>query len=399
MGLPEKVNILLVDDQPAKLLSYEAILSELGENLIKAGSAREALDCLLKRDIALILIDVCMPELDGFELASMIRQHPRFQRTAIIFVSAVLMNDLDRIKGYQYGAVDYVPVPVVPEILRAKVSVFAELYRKTRELEELNRELEERVHARTAELQASMARLSASEEALRQADRRKDEFLAMLAHELRNPLAPLRSVVDIMRLKISDDDAKLRWCRDVVGRQVDHLTRLVNDLLDVARIARGIIRLQRQPIDLRETLDAAIETSRPIIDARRHRLSFDQPAEPIPVNGDPTRLTQVVANLLNNASKYQEEGGEIVLRAEVDGDDAVVRVQDCGVGIAPEMLSRIFDLFAQQESTADRAEGGLGIGLSLVKNLVEMHGGNVRAMSEGRGRGTEVVVRLPLLRA
>ena len=159
----DKVNVLLVDDQPAKLLAYETVLQELGENLIKASSAREALQTLLKTDVAILLIDVCMPELDGFQLAAMIREHPRFQQTAIIFVSAIHMSDVDRMRGYEMGAVDYVPVPVIPEVLRAKVKVFAELYRKTRQLEQLNADLERRVAERTAELEASNARLRESE--------------------------------------------------------------------------------------------------------------------------------------------------------------------------------------------------------------------------------------------
>src|SRR5438034_8026607 len=169
MAAGDKVNILLVDDQPAKLLSYETILAELGENLVKAKSAREALEQLLKQDIAVILVDVCMPELDGFQLAAMIREHPRFQRTAIIFISAIHLTDVDRLRAYETGAVDYVPVPVIPEVLRAKVKVFAELYRKTRQLERLNAELEERVTARTAELEASTARLLQSEQRRSQA--------------------------------------------------------------------------------------------------------------------------------------------------------------------------------------------------------------------------------------
>src|SRR4029077_19483431 len=160
----DKINILLVDDQPAKLLAYEVILRDLGENLIKASSARQALEYLLKTDVAILLIDVCMPELDGFELAAMIREHPRFQQTAIIFISAIHLTDLDRLRAYEMGAVDYVPVPVVPEVLRAKVRIFSELYRKTRQLEQLNRELEHRVAERTAELQASTARLLQSEQ-------------------------------------------------------------------------------------------------------------------------------------------------------------------------------------------------------------------------------------------
>src|SRR4051794_507255 len=164
MSSADKVNVLLVDDQPAKLLAYEVILRDLGENLIKAATGREALEHLLKTDVAVVLVDVCMPELDGFQLAAMIRDHPRFQKTAIIFISAIHLTDVDRLRGYEMGAVDYVPVPVVPEVLRAKVKVFAELYRKTRQLERLNAELENRVAQRTAELEASTARLTESEQ-------------------------------------------------------------------------------------------------------------------------------------------------------------------------------------------------------------------------------------------
>ncbi|HET9513275.1 MAG TPA: response regulator, partial [Gemmatimonadales bacterium] len=181
MSPREPVGILLVDDQPAKLLSYEAILAPLQERLIKAGSGREALELLLKHEIAVVLMDVSMPGLDGFELAELIREHPRFQRTAIIFVSAVHLTDLDRLKGYESGAVDYVSVPVIPQILRAKVGAFAELYRQTREIERLNAELERRVAARTAELEASLARQAELAERLQEADRRKDHFLALLA--------------------------------------------------------------------------------------------------------------------------------------------------------------------------------------------------------------------------
>lgn len=394
----EKVNILLVDDQPAKLMSYEAVLGELGETLIKATCAREALDHLLKTEIALILIDVCMPDLDGFELASMIRDHPRFQRTAIIFVSAVLMTDLDRIKGYQHGAVDYVAVPVIPDLLRAKVTTFIDLYRKTRQLEDLNRDLEERVAERTASLRASMERLEASEAALRQADRRKDEFLAMLGHELRNPLAPLRNAVQILQLA-APATGQIRWCSGVIERQVAQLTRLVDDLLDVARITRGLIHLQKKPIDLADVIRCAVETSLPLIESRHHRLHLAVPEEPIAVEGDLARLTQVVANLLNNAAKYQNEGGRIDLTVEATGADAMIRVEDGGLGIAPEMLAKVFDLFVQSHGAERRADGGLGVGLSLVKSLVEMHGGTVQATSAGSDCGTQVLVRLPRLPA
>lgn len=390
----EQVNILLVDDQPGKLLAYEAMLSPLGERLIRASSGREALEHLLRTEITVVLMDVSMPELDGFELADIIRQHPRFQKTAIIFVSAVHLSDLDRLKGYESGAVDYVSVPVIPEILRAKVGVFTDLYRKTRESERLNRELEQRVAERTAALEASTAELSRLASELRSADRRKDEFLALLAHELRNPLAPVRNAVTILRQKPTDDPDVL-WCREVIERQCDQLTRLVDDLLDISRITQGKIKLRREPVDLAAVISDAVETSRPVIDAQRHELVVIVPEDPIRIDGDRTRLTQVIANLLNNAAKYQNPRGRIELIVDRDPAGVAIKIRDDGIGIAPEVLSEIFELFSQGERAPDRTQGGLGIGLSLVKNLVEMHGGWVSGSSAGTGCGSEFVVHLP----
>ena len=198
----EKVNILLVDDQPAKLLAYEVILKELGENLVKASSGREALEFLLKNDVAIILVDVCMPELDGFELAAMIREHPRFQKTAMIFISAIQVSDIDRLRGYEMGAVDYVPVPVVPEVLRAKIKVFAELYRKTRQLERLNVELEDRVRARTAELEESHAQAAGKRAAPQPGDRRRQDGILGLGLGQRR--------LDVGRRPVSDPRRRSR---------------------------------------------------------------------------------------------------------------------------------------------------------------------------------------------
>lgn len=236
-----------------------------------------------------------------------------------------------------------------------------------------------------------------AEEGLREADRRKDEFLAMLAHELRNPLAPISNAVQIMR-RLGTMDSKLQWTRDVIDRQVEHLTRLVDDLLDVSRISRGKIELKREPLELAEIVQRAVETSRPLIDARRHQFAIHLPPQPVHVEGDLVRLAQAVSNLLNNAAKYTDEGGQISLSLESSDSDVVIRVRDTGRGIDPVQASSLFDLFYQVDRTLDRAEGGLGIGLCLVKRLVAMHGGEIWVLSEGRGQGSEFGIRLPRLR-
>jgi signal transduction histidine kinase len=232
-------------------------------------------------------------------------------------------------------------------------------------------------------------------EELREADRRKDEFLAMLAHELRNPLAPIRNGLGILRMA-GDDRAVAQRTHDMMSRQVDHLGRLVDDLLDVSRITRGKVELRMEAVDLNAVLARAAEAARPLIDARRHRLIVTQPGRPVRVSADPTRLAQVVGNLLTNAAKYSEERGRIDLSLEENGE-AIIRVRDTGLGIPADMLPRVFDLFTQVGRTLDRSDGGLGIGLTLVKSLVELHGGTVSAASEGPGRGSEFTVRLPKL--
>jgi signal transduction histidine kinase len=395
MTTKDKVNILLVDDQPSKLLTYEQILKELDETLIKATSASEALQCLLKYEVGVVLIDVCMPDLDGYELAAMIREHPRYQKTSIIFVSAILMTDLDLLRGYEKGAVDYVPVPVVPEILRAKVAVFAELHRKRRQLEGLNEELEARVADRTAALEATAARLRENEARLQEADRRKDEFLAMLAHELRNPLAPIRTAVQLLQLE-SLPKVQHERARDIIKRQVDHMVRLIDDLIDVSRISRGLISLQREDVALTTIIARAVETAKPLIDEYQHTLDIELPEQSVTLHGDEIRLAQVVGNLLHNAAKYSEPGGRIRLSAVDNGQGFIdVAVTDNGIGIAAPDLPRVFDLFSQV-GDGPRPRSGLGIGLALVRRLTEMHGGSVRAESEGIGKGCTVTVSLPL---
>ena len=232
-------------------------------------------------------------------------------------------------------------------------------------------------------------------EALREVDRRKDEFLAMLSHELRNPLAPIATAVEIMRLREPSDES-IVWARDVIARQTAQLTRLVDDLLDVSRITLGKITLNRSALDLRPIVAQAVEAVQPLLTARHHHLAIDMSAEPLPIRGDGARLTQIISNLLNNAARFTADGGHIVLAARREGARVVLSVKDDGVGIPPDMRERVFDMFTQIEWPGQRKQDGLGIGLALVKRLVEMHDGDIEARSAGAGRGSELVVRLPI---
>jgi len=231
---------------------------------------------------------------------------------------------------------------------------------------------------------------------IKDADRRKNEFLSMLAHELRNPMAPIRNAAEILGAMQAPGE-ELQWVKGVIDRNVKQLARLVNDLLDISRITQGKIRLQLEPVESAAIVAQAVEISRPLIDSRKHELSFSLPQERLWVNGDATRLAQALANLLNNAAKYTEPGGRIELKVERDLEQLVLRVRDSGIGIPPDMLPKIFELFTQIDRSLDRSQGGLGIGLSLVRSVVEMHQGVVQAFSAGLGKGSEFVVRLPLL--
>jgi signal transduction histidine kinase len=233
---------------------------------------------------------------------------------------------------------------------------------------------------------------------IQEGDRRKNEFLAMLAHELRNPLAPIRNAVQILRM-CGSDQPDLSWALEVMERQMQQLVRMVDDLLDVSRITRGKINLQKELTDVASLVHSAVESSRPLLDERKHELTVSLPAQPVFVEADPARLAQVLANLLNNAAKYTEEGGQVWLTVEQDEGEVVFRVRDTGMGIPASMLSSVFDLFTQADRSLDRSQGGLGIGLTLVRQLVELHGGSVQAHSAGPGQGSEFVVRLPTVTA
>jgi len=269
------------------------------------------------------------------------------------------------------------------------------------EIDERNRAIAT-LQQKAAALEAETKQRAVLEAALRgkidelaEVDRRKDEFLAMLGHELRNPLAPVTTALQIMRIHEGEPHRVAR-SREIVERQIEHMTRLIDDLLDVSRITRGKIELREQPLLLSAVIERAIESARPLIDERGHRIALDLPTEPVRFLADPARLAQVFANLLNNAAKYTDVGGRIWLRARAEGNELVVGVKDDGPGLTKELRTHAFELFMQGPQTRARAHGGLGIGLTLVRRLVELHGGTVEALSEGPGKGTEFVVRLPL---
>jgi len=233
---------------------------------------------------------------------------------------------------------------------------------------------------------------------LEEADIRKNEFLALLAHELRNPLGPIRHAVKILRARVPSPD-ELQWATSIIDRQTEHMTRLVEDLLDVARITRGTIELRRERLDVATVLKSAVEASTALIERSRHQLKVTYPAGPLYVDGDVTRLTQVLANLLDNAAKYTDPGGQIWLSADREGEAAVISVKDSGIGIPSEMLPKVFDMFTQAGMSLDRSQGGLGVGLALVERLVKLHGGSVSAHSAGAGKGSQFTIRLPLSQA
>ena len=424
----DAANILLVDDQPARLLTYRAILEPLGHNLVAVNSGLEALEALMKQDFAVVLLDVKMPGMDGFETAALIHDHPRFETTPIIFVTGVHVTEFDRLKGYKAGAIDYVYIPVVPEILRSKVAVLIELDRQRRALQSVNRQLAESNRRleeantalqseKTRELEEINSRLQLANEelshsnqsletevreriraetSLKEAVLKRDEFLAMLSHELRNPLSPLRNASHML-MQGETTDPKIVWSRGVIERQLKHMIRLVDDLLDVSRIARGKIVLLSEPVKLAEVVAAAVEIVQPLLEQKRQQLQIEAADPELAVRGDPVRLAQVVGNLLHNAAKYTGEGGQIVLMTRERDGRAEIVVQDTGIGIASEAMPRIFELFTQIPSERASTSGGLGIGLALVRALVELHGGEIDANSPGVDRGSEFTVRLPLM--
>jgi signal transduction histidine kinase len=352
------VRVLLIDDDEEDYILTRELLSDSTDtrfDLKWVSTYSEAVDVLRRGDSDVYLIDYRLGSHDGLELLK------HFARSPLPMI--ILTGEDDRsidLEAMRCGAMDY--------LVKGQINI----------------QLLER------SIRYAIAR-KRTEEALRH----KDEFLAMLAHELRNPLAPILAALHILELP-QIDEARARRAREIMNRQVGHMARLVDDLLDAARIMRGRIELHKQPHEMMNIVDHAIETARPVMNAQGHRLVLNAPHRPIPVEADAVRLSQAIANLLTNAAKYTEKERRIFVTVAAEGDDAVVRIRDQGVGIEPDLLPRIFDLFVQGERALARSQGGLGIGLALVKRLVELHGGAVTAFSEGRGKGSEFVVRIPM---
>ncbi|PAX58414.1 sensor histidine kinase [Brunnivagina elsteri] len=518
MQAESKVNILLVDDKAENLLALEGILGELEENLVRATSGEDALWCLLNQDFAVILLDIQMPGMDGFEAASLIRSRPRSRQTPIIFLTAFGADDYMQFKGYAAGAVDYLLKPIDPHILISKVKIFVELYKKSEALKQqakhlavLNGELkqsEERfrslstsspigifemdyqenctyvnpryqdicgvtaseslekswlesihpddkeaasaswlnyihegkeysqeyrfllkddvvrwVQIRCAsmlaadgsiqgyvgtvediterknaeETRAQMFREQTARQEAEAANRMKDEFLAVLSHELRTPLTAMLGWSKILRTKKLDEQGTIR-ALDAIERNAIAQTQLIEDILDISRIIRGQLRLNLGVVDLQSVIQTALEAVRPQAEMKSLQLDICLDGDVGKVSGDAVRLQQVVLNLLTNAVKFTPKNGKVAVYLQsVETSSAQIVVKDTGIGIEPDFLPKIFERFCQADSSTTRSQNGLGLGLAIVRHLVELHGGTLNAESPGKDQGATFSVTLPLL--
>lgn len=414
-GLSGEVNILLVDDEVRNLDVLESILGGTGYLLVRARTADEALMALLKGDFAAIVLDIRMPGVSGIELAQLIKQRKRSRDIPILFLTAHLSEESDVLRGYDAGAVDYLTKPVNPDILRSKIAVFAELFRKTRALaaanealeneiaerkkaEEAlwraNEELEARVQERTLDLTRTMDSERAARSEAERASRLKDDFLAIVSHELRTPLNSVLGWAQILCEGWSHRPEMLVPGLTAILRNARAQALLIEDLLDMSRIVSGKIRLNLQTVSLAEIVASAVGTITPAAQAKGVELECSVDAAPW-VRADPERLQQILLNLLSNAVKFTPEGGQV--RVAVGGSDshADLIVGDTGQGIKPQFLPHVFDPFRQADPSTTRRHGGLGLGLAVVSHLVELHGGTILAESPGDGQGATFSVRIP----
>ncbi|MGI8409050.1 MAG: response regulator [Pyrinomonadaceae bacterium] len=420
-----KANILLVDDRPENLLAMETVLQDLGQNLVRASSAREALRFLLHEDVALILLDVQMPGVNGFELAELIRERERTQHTPIIFVSAVHDNEQYIFKGYSLGAVDYLTKPVDPEIVRSKARFFIKLFRQNEQikrqaalleesnarLDSLNIDLEIRVAERTKELKSANLELEreidvrikseAREKTLREmaeeSSRLKDEFLATVSHELRTPLNSILGWGQIIQDgKLSPEEQKNAL--ETIHRNAKSQAQLIDDLLDTSRLITGNLRLDLSLTAVIPTIENAIEVVHPAADAKCISISTEFTSDVESITCDPNRLKQMIWNLLTNAVKFTPKDGCVDIKYQRSGDFVQIVVSDTGHGISAEFLPFVFDRFRQADSSSTRCSEGVGLGLSIVRHLAELHGGKASVSSEGPGTGAAFTISLPLSR-
>jgi len=378
--LDEKVSILVVDDRADKLLAYEVMLADLNENIVCVRSGKEALRRLLQKDFAAILLDVNMPGMDGFETAALIRQRQRCEATPIIFVSAIndTVNHISR--GYSLGAVDYILTPIVPEILRTKIAVFVDLFKKTEQVKQQAEERTRLIREQTARAEAERANLA------------KDQFLAMLSHELRTPLTPV--LTSVIALEEENElPENIRESLQMIRRNIELEARLIDDLLDLTRIGKGKVQLNLEIVEADTLLRNALEVCQAEIDKKHLRLQVDLSAQKVRLKADPARLQQIFWNIIKNAVKFTPKGGQIHIRTSNDsGDRLQVEVTDTGLGIDSESVPKVFEAFEQGESIQ---RGGLGLGLAISKALVEAHKGTITAKSAGRNKGSTFTVLFP----
>lgn len=372
----EPIHCLLVDDLSENLLALEALLRREGLICHKATSGEEALELLLVHDMALALLDVQMPGMDGFQLAEFMRGSERTRHIPIIFLTAGSADLHRRFRGYEAGAVDFLQKPIEADILRSKAAVFFDL------------------HAQRQRIIRQRDRLDELTSVLQTADQHKNRFLAILGHELRNPVAALSAGLNLMGKR--EDPGSNRIVRDQMQRSLNHLTRLVEDLLNIARINEGKISLTCKPFVLQDALHYVIEACQAALDADGHTLLADITPEPIWLYGDEVRIAQAAINLVTNAAKYTPEPGTIRLSATRVGDFAHIDIIDTGIGIPPEAQEHIFELFAQVDGTSRAARDGLGIGLALVRQLVELHAGEVTLVESAPGMGSTFRIQLPI---
>ncbi|HVW03769.1 MAG TPA: hybrid sensor histidine kinase/response regulator [Vicinamibacterales bacterium] len=403
--------VLIVDDQPRNLDALEVMLGQLDCALVRATSADEALLALLSHEFAAIVLDIRMPDMSGIELATLIKQRKRLQHVPILLLTAHTVDDRDVLQGYGAGAVDYLSKPIDAEILRSKVGVFVDIFTKTRELsrlaealqaeiaerervqaalEEANQELERRVRERTAAL------VAARDEAERQS-RLKDDFLASLSHELRTPMNVILGWLSMLETGMGARDVQLALA--TVRRNAELQAKLIDDLLDMSRLTSGTLRLEMDRVDLGQLLQTTLRELQPAADRKGVALVAAVSPDLRAVAGDDRRLQQVLWNLLHNAVKFTPEGGRVAADIRMVEGCVEIVVQDNGRGISPAFLPHVFERFRQERGISTSGTAGLGLGLAITRQLVELHGGTIRAWSAGTDAGATFIVRVPAMTA